>query len=94
MNDLPRSALEQIPYSISIQKKRSITSFSEFSGMMPQDELTAQEKEDLLDFQTRVYSISQLETYGACPFKFFVHFGLRAEEVALKPGRTWGGRRR
>ena len=28
-------------------------------------------------------SVSALEQFGACPFKFFVHAGLRAEERKL-----------
>jgi ATP-dependent helicase/nuclease subunit B len=70
---------DHIPHSVSAQKKRSESAFNEFSGVLPLEELTEEEREDLLAFRNRVYSISQLETYAACPFKFFSKYILGLE---------------
>jgi ATP-dependent helicase/DNAse subunit B len=70
---------QQIPHSIIVEKKRAETASSEYSGVLPFDLLTETEREVLLKFQNRVYSISQLETYAACPFKFFSKYILHLE---------------
>ena len=70
---------EQIPHSIAIEKKRSESASTKYSGVLPFNELTEAEKEDLLAYRNRVYSISQLETYAACPFKFFAKYILQLE---------------
>ncbi len=69
----------QIPHSTLIEKKRAESASSEYSGVLPLNELTKAEKEDLLAYRDRVYSISQLETYAACPFKFFAKYVLQLE---------------
>jgi ATP-dependent helicase/nuclease subunit B len=70
-----------IPHSVLAQKKRSTNSLTEYSGSLPLDDLTEAEREHLLNFRDRVYSISQLETYASCPFKFFSKYIL-----GLEPG--------
>jgi len=70
---------EQIPHSILVEKRRSESALSEYSGVLPFDKLTETEKEDLFAYRNRVYSISQLETYAACPFKFFSKYILHLE---------------
>ncbi|MEP7236047.1 MAG: PD-(D/E)XK nuclease family protein, partial [Ignavibacteriota bacterium] len=69
----------QIPHSVALAKKRAATPASEFSGVLPFDELTESERRSLLDFQSRVYSISQLETYAICPFRFFSKYVLKLQ---------------
>ncbi len=69
----------QIPHSIYIEDKRSESPLTEYSGVLPLDKLTEAEKEELLGYRNRVYSISQLETYAACPFKFFSKYVLHLE---------------
>lgn len=69
----------QIPHSIAVEKKRSDGPSSEYSGVLPLEVLTAAEQEDLLAYRNRIYSISQLETYAACPFKFFAKYILHLE---------------
>jgi ATP-dependent helicase/DNAse subunit B len=70
---------EQIPHSIFIEEKRTESALTEYSGVLPFSLLTEAEREDLLSYQNRVYSISQLETYAACPFKFFSKYILHLE---------------
>ncbi|MFI5264752.1 MAG: PD-(D/E)XK nuclease family protein, partial [Candidatus Kapaibacterium sp.] len=76
----------QIPLSILIEKKRAERALSEYSGVLPFDQLTEAEREELLAYQNRVYSISQLETYAACPFKFFSKYILRLESGLQSEG--------
>ncbi len=38
-------------------------------------------KESLQEFVNREYSISQLETYAKCPFKYFLQYILRVSEI-------------
>ncbi len=69
----------QIPHSTLIEKKRAESASTKYSGVLPFNELTEAEKEHLLAYRNRVYSISQLETYAACPFKFFAKYVLHLE---------------
>jgi len=79
MEGEPFRVLEkQIPYSVLVQKERNSAS-TQYAGTLPLTTLTEAEREDLLAFKNRVYSISQLETYAACPFRFFAKYILRLE---------------
>ncbi|MDP4236365.1 MAG: exodeoxyribonuclease V subunit gamma, partial [Bacteroidota bacterium] len=75
---------DQIPHSVTVETKRRESAFSEYSGVFPFDELTDAEQRDLLSYRDRVYSISQLETYAACPFKFFSKYVLHLESGLQK----------
>ncbi len=82
-NGLNENSLEtlqvQIPHSVFVESKRSKSAFTEYSGILPFDMLTDAEKEELHAYRDHVYSISQLETYAVCPFKFFSKYILRLE---------------
>lgn len=69
----------QIPHSVLVEEKRISSPETKYSGVLPLGELSEAEREDLLSFRNRIYSISQLETYAACPFKFFAKYILHLE---------------
>lgn len=69
----------QIPHAIFVEEMRIASPLTQYSGVLPLKELTEAEKEDLLSYRNRIYSISQLETYAACPFKFFAKYILHLE---------------
>jgi ATP-dependent helicase/nuclease subunit B len=70
--------LEQISKSLEVENIRNTDPFanSNFTGDLltneSTDEILAELTEQLKAFTTKQYSISQLETYAKCPFKFFV----------------------
>ncbi|HET6511961.1 MAG TPA: 3'-5' exonuclease, partial [Candidatus Kapabacteria bacterium] len=59
------------PATISTQIERRRKETTEYRGEIDLDALTPFEKRELEKFSTRVWSISQLERYAACPFSFF-----------------------
>ena len=61
----------------------------EYRGILT-DQLTPEEKEKLAERREQVYSTSQLELYGACPFKYFASRLLNVDapttyDVSLTP---------
>lgn len=70
--------VEQINKAIEIEKLREENSFtdSSYTGILLTDTEDGKINPALLEklgsFKNRQYSISQLETYAKCPFKFFV----------------------
>lgn len=71
----PRLA-EQISRAGAVIKKRNSKLWSPFDGQLPHPEILA-----ALPFSSRtIWSASQLETYGSCPFRFFCQ-----EVLKVKP---------
>jgi len=64
-----------------VERSRTIDHHrGEFEGKLAAA-LPASERESLASFRNRVYSVSQLETYAACPFRFFSQTILRLREM-------------
>jgi len=73
---------EKIQESIDINKIRINKPFgeSEFSGFI-RPRLSPAAKEALEEYRTKQYSISQMETYAKCPYKYFVERVLKLKPV-------------
>jgi len=77
-----RKRLDHIEHTIDVEQSRlGRHDKVEYEGIVA-DELTIDAKMELAKFKDKVYSISQLETYGKCPFRFFANrvLGLRTVE--------------
>ncbi len=74
--------LESIKNSIEINDQRINEPFgkSDFTGFI-RDNLSDEAKEKLNEFKSKEYSISQLETYAKCPFKYLAERILSLEPM-------------
>jgi ATP-dependent helicase/nuclease subunit B len=85
-NELAEDSLQvlrqNIPRGVSAQGIRRSGPLTEYSGVLPREELSEAEKAKINAFRNHVFSISQLEIYASCPFKFFSKYILR-----LQPGQ-------
>ena len=74
--------LEPIKEAIEVNDKRINDPFgdSQFTGSIFND-LTEEAKEKLQDYNEKHYSISQLETYAKCPYKYFAERVLKLKPV-------------
>jgi len=74
--------IKSVREAIDINNLRRNDTFgsSPFVGNIYQS-LQEKEKEWLIDLKSRQYSVSQLETYAKCPYKYFTERILRLEEV-------------
>lgn len=66
-----RELLGHAPRAIGTQIYRQKKEPTQYRGHIELDALTELERTELRKFSTRVWSISQLERYAACPFSFF-----------------------
>jgi ATP-dependent helicase/nuclease subunit B len=66
-----RELLNFAPTAVAAQIYRRKKDPTEYRGEIDVESLTEFEKGELRKFTTRVWSISQLERYAACPFSFF-----------------------
>jgi ATP-dependent helicase/nuclease subunit B len=72
-----REAFEHISRGIDVENSRvNQRQFPEFNGVIAQH-LSVTAKSALERFRSRVYSVTQLESYGKCPFQFFADKVLR-----------------
>jgi ATP-dependent helicase/nuclease subunit B len=73
---------EKLKKSISVSKLRLNNPFgeSEYTGIIKEN-LSDSGKEELKDFEKREFSISQLETYAKCPYKYFAERVLNLKPV-------------
>lgn len=77
-----RAALEaRVPTALQVDEMRRSTEPSRYSGQLEPSELREDEAATLAANSTRVWSISQLELYGSCGFKYFLRSVLRLEGV-------------
>lgn len=77
-NDIDKDSLEEIDMRLHCEINRELNGFNEYSGLIADEEV----KRDLTDIhRNRMYSISYLETYGACPYKFLLSKVLKVEEM-------------
>ncbi len=77
-----------MPRMIEAESARRHLYESRYSGIIPIEELSDEEREEIEAYRDRIYSISQLETYANCGFKFFARYvlGLQAEEREVEEG--------
>lgn len=77
-NDIDSEALKEIDRRLYCEINRSLDDFNEYSGLISDAEINR----DLYNIhKNRMYSISYLETYGACPYKFLLNKVLKVEEM-------------
>lgn len=78
-NDLDFQAIEE---AIKINELRMSDPFgnSEYTGNIS-EKLTKEAKSKLTEYEKRNYSISQLETYAKCPYKYFAERILKLEPL-------------
>ena len=87
LNESSGLNLESISKSLNVEHIRNSNPFasSYFTGDLLTDESTADDfnqlTEQLKVFSTKQYSISLLETYAKCPFKFFIERVLGIETI-------------
>ncbi|HYM35231.1 MAG TPA: PD-(D/E)XK nuclease family protein, partial [Steroidobacteraceae bacterium] len=76
------------PSLIEMEHTRRDKSESVYSGVMQPDELSDEERRWLDAYRDNVYSITQLETYAACGFKYFCKYvlGINANEGEAEDG--------
>jgi ATP-dependent helicase/nuclease subunit B len=60
----------QLPRAIAMQQHRMSASGSEWTGQVDLEQLNEHERATLQKYADRTWSVSQLESYANCPFKF------------------------
>ncbi len=82
-DDLGSSALKNLEKTLEINRIRSEAPFgeSEYTGII-KNALSAEANEKLGTYKDRQYSISQLETYAKCPYKYFAERILKLKPVS------------
>lgn len=82
-----RTLLDFAPHAVSMQEERRQAAPTEYRGRLDTRQLNEIENQELLRHRERVWSISQLERYAACPFSFFVEnvLGL-SQSIELEEG--------
>ncbi len=73
------------PKLIATERVRRSTSTSVFSGVLPSGLLSEEEHARLETYRGSVFSVSQLETYAACGFKYFCRYILGINTPAGEP---------
>ncbi len=79
--------IEKISHSVAVEQARAENRSVVFNGFLndknPREKfnLSQEFKNKLEELTDRVYSISQLETYAKCPFKYFIERTLKIEHV-------------
>ncbi|MBX2990865.1 MAG: exodeoxyribonuclease V subunit gamma [Bacteroidetes bacterium] len=83
-DDVPeilRDKVKVVEKALLVESNRVQThNLPEFEGMILND-ISEEAKESLMQLKHRVYSVSQLESYGKCPYQFFVRRILRLNSV-------------
>ncbi|HET9135131.1 MAG TPA: PD-(D/E)XK nuclease family protein, partial [Candidatus Kapabacteria bacterium] len=76
------------PSMITMERTRRSRPGTIYAGILPTDDLSDAELERLAAYRESVYSVSQLETYAACGFKFFSRYllGISAGEREVEEG--------
>jgi ATP-dependent helicase/nuclease subunit B len=62
---------EHMPHVLEAESIRSQSEDSVYRGKLDLEQLTAHERELLDKAKTKVWSVTQLELYASCPFKYF-----------------------
>ncbi len=79
--------IEKVALTVEVEESRKENEKSVFNGFLNEKShddkfnLTEKLKNKLEKLTERVYSVSQLETYAKCPFKYFVERTLKIDEV-------------
>ena len=91
LHDESEFDLERISKSLEVENIRNSDPFagSNFTGDLltneSTDEILVELTEQLKAFSTKQYSISQLETYAKCPFKFLWSVCLALKQLMNQP---------
>ena len=81
---LPR--LDLIAHNVRVEKSRTVTmeknctvthKLPQYEGQLVSDLLSPASRRSLAQRREKIYSVSQLETYGECPFRYFSNRVLR-----------------
>ena len=80
-NSTYKDKLKSINKVMTIESKRALIDFNEYSGLL-NDTLIYEKIKN--DFKDKVYSISYLESYSKCPYAFLLNNIFKVEEM----GRT------
>jgi ATP-dependent helicase/DNAse subunit B len=72
---------ERVPRALQVDELRRSTEPSQFAGQLDSSSLREEEAATLAANATGVWSVSQLELYGSCGFKYFLRSVLRLEGV-------------
>ncbi len=81
-----REILERLR-EIDVSKLKDESILPEFNGFLTDVDIKGENKlkeeavNEILNLKEKVYSVSQLETYAKCPFKYFVERILRVEKI-------------
>lgn len=89
LNELSLARLTDIqPSVIKMERTRRTRPGTIYAGILPTNELSDAELERLGAYRESVYSVSQLETYAACGFKFFSRYllGISSDEREIEEG--------
>lgn len=79
--DEVQNELRFVALAQNVERSRSIDhALPEYEGLIG-GELSDEARKALAGFRDRTFSVSQLETYGKCPFKFFAERVLRLNVV-------------
>jgi ATP-dependent helicase/nuclease subunit B len=62
---------DQVPRVLAAEQMRAASDDSIYRGRLDLAELSDRERQALEDNRTRVWSVTQLELYAGCPFKYF-----------------------
>lgn len=68
-----------VPTAVRAERARADRSNTPYRGNLEVGELDAESRDNLLRYGEHVWSVSQLETYATCPFKYFVGNILRLD---------------
>jgi len=67
-------SLRLIAHNVRVEKSRTVThDLLEYEGYLRRELLSPSSQRALENERERVYSISELERYGQCPFRYFAH---------------------
>ena len=76
-----QSRTASVQHAIEVERSRvELNNLPEYSGNIF-EALSTEAKEQLEQLRHRVYSVSQLESYGKCPYQFFVKRLLRVNSL-------------
>lgn len=79
-NKIDQEKIKKINEKIICEIKRSQEGFNEYSGLIPDDKIIEDLREEHKD---KVYSNSYLESYSKCPYYFLLNNHLKVEEMEL-----------
>lgn len=75
-----RRVLPVVKNSVLVEESRGVTHhLSQYAGNLSLELLSASILKELNNFQNRIFSVRELESYGQCPFQYFSEHVLRVK---------------